>query len=95
MSEWTPETEDLRTAYRYFCDPEYRNHDAQEMWIRKNDAEFDRWLARERADAAAQALEDTARSYVYVFAVTNHLSKVAAWLRERAARYRKEQTRAE
>lgn len=109
MSEYTPKTEDVREAYPHgdvlppFYDPDH------EPELRARLAEFDRWLAQVKADAAAQALEEAAESAESMADWTEnnflrgpntdyavrHNREMAEELRERAANYRKGQTDAD
>lgn len=55
MSEYTPDTETVREQYTREQPPHIGT-------VSEKSAEFDRWLERVKAEAAAEALEEEARS---------------------------------
>jgi hypothetical protein len=85
MSEYTPDTEEVRIKYR--LSPGQRPGDYDE---------FDRWLAEVKAEAAARALIDFADSTRMPFTVfrgdNDEPITVGDLLRETAAHYDKEAT---
>ena len=93
MPEYTPTTEEVRTTYAVALfarehGPDEHVHDS----VSDGDAEFDRWLARVKADAAAQALEDFADEQWGVIRPGRPRFHDELCVRERALAYRKEQT---
>ena len=87
--EHTPEPIDLRVAYRYMeaglmMDPDSKPHDP--VLMAESDAEFERFIAKVRAEAKAEALEEAADQ---VSKIDGREDRAARdWLRNRANQYK-------
>lgn len=79
--EYTPRTDDVRALY-VLATPPHR------VSIGDGKAEFNRWLAKVRAEAKAEALREAASAYPVMLRDMVSRPSVAAWLRDRAEQYK-------
>lgn len=103
--EYTPQLIDLRVAYRFMeadlmMDPDSKPHDP--VLMAESDAEFDRLIAKIRAEATAESLREAAEYAVEWVGVVGdgrlvdlktetEYDDTAAWLRACAEQYKEEQ----
>ena len=86
VADYTPDTYLVRRVYS-LAPPNLAGCDHVNTTPDYAGAQFDRWLAQERAEAGAQALEQAADDLYSDDGPGNPLS-TTTWLRERAARLR-------
>lgn len=88
MSEFTPHTDDVRADYadRQMISPFFQGGQQE---IEQGEAEFDRWLRRDRARERAEALEEAAVAARSMYDPPKaECVEWADWLDARAARVR-------
>ena len=83
MTEYTPDTEQVREQYTREQPPHIGT-------VSQKGSEFERWLEQIKREAKAEALEEAAsNSQMGPVAHGWNASGIASWLRARAAQHRK------